>query len=374
MDERQYTIAMQQLLFNFPDAAIRMYRTCGTAVAVYEHRNDIRSVIPDASDTLVRIISGDWSEALKKAEDEMAWCRSKSINILTPADSGYPRRLNTCHDAPLALYYLGSADLNNTHILSIVGTRKSTQYGHEVITTILGELKKKFPDLLIVSGLAYGIDVEAHRTAINNGMPTVGVVAHGLDTIYPAAHRSTAVKMLSNGGLLTEYVHRTPGDRQNFLRRNRIVAGMSDATLVIESKAHGGSLVTARIASDYGREVFAVPGNILCESSEGCNRLIHDNKATALLSADDIITTLGWQYQQIYDAAKVQGIQTTMFNAPTPDEQKVIDILTNEDLNINDLALKTGIPSATLSSTVFQMEMSGKIRALPGNLLHYVNA
>lgn len=369
--ERIYTIALQRLLFNYPDTAILLYRECGGAEEVYVHRNEIKEILPDATETLIKLITTDWSNTLRWAEEETRRCQQKNISILTPPDEAYPQRLHECHDAPLALFYTGHGNLNAKHMLSIVGTRQSTAYGRDVIQKILTPLREEFPDLLIVSGLAYGIDVESHRCALALGLPTVGVMAHGLDTIYPASHRNTAAQMTVNGGILTEYPLFTRADKQNFLRRNRIVAGMGEATLVIESKVHGGSLVTARLAVDYGREVFAAPGRIGDSSSEGCNALIRDNKAQMLTSADDIIKALGWYRENMYhNTLRKEGIQTSFVQNLGDDEQAVVTALHEGDITIEEISRKTGITVKVLSALLFEMEMKGIVRPLPGNRIH----
>lgn len=368
-----YTMAMQKLLFNHPAAAIELYRQCGSAEKVYEERKSIDAIMPDATAHLKQLIDVDWTPTMAWAEQEAAWCKEKHISMLTPNDEAYPTRLNNCPDAPLMLFFRGNTDLNAPHAISIVGTRQSTEYGRDSIHALLTELKECVPDLLVVSGLAYGIDVEAHKEALDNDLPTVGVVAHGLDTIYPAAHRNIASRMVNQGGVLTEYTSKTRPDRQNFLRRNRIVAGMTDATIVVESKEHGGSLFTARVANEYNREVFAVPGRICDQASAGCNALIRDNKAQILTSAKDIVELMGWHYADRYEKTlKSEGIQTSMFNNLTPEEKAVVAALDGKDMTLNELTMATGINVATLNAMIFKMEMDGILRPLAGNKVHLV--
>lgn len=363
-------LAYQRLTMNFPQAAMELYLEAGTAETVYEHRNDIRQLAPNATDYFVSIISGDWDNELRWAEKELEWCVSKRIRFLYPSHPDYPQRLLNCVDAPVGLFSMGNANLNSEHIISIVGTRQSTAYGHDMIHNIIQDLKRKVPDTLVVSGLAYGIDVCAHKEALSAKLPTVGVLAHGLDTMYPASHRNIAAAMLGQGGLLTEYPSHTRGDRQNFLRRNRIVAGMSDCTIVAESMSHGGSLVTARIANEYSREVFAIPGRICDKASEGCNGLIRSNKASILTSADDIIETLGWTTQQMRADAMTQGIQPSLFPSLTGEQQTIVNALRDGDLQLNMLAIKTGMPIGRLSALLFEMEMKGMLKAYAGGTYH----
>lgn len=366
----ELSIAYQHLTFNRPQQAIELLLETGGAEEIYAHRSNIREICPDASDHLCAMLNIDWQPYITRAKEEIEWCRQKSIRILVAGTEDYPQRLLNCVDAPVVLYYLGNADLNSEHIISVVGTRQSTPYGHDMLHNIITDLQRLIPDALIVSGLAYGIDVCSHKEAMAAGLPTVGVVAHGLDTMYPAAHRSIAVKMLKNGGLLTEYTSHTKGDRQNFLRRNRIVAGISDCTIIAESMAHGGSLVTARIANDYNREVFAIPGRISDKASEGCNALIRDSKAHLLTSAQDIIDMLGWHTVQEKDDIRNAGIQTSLFVDLTPDQQKIADVLKEQDLQLNIISMKTMLPINAVTSLLFQMEMKGYVKAFAGGTYH----
>lgn len=368
--EHIYALAYQRLTMNHPQAAIELYLAAGTAGEVYAHRKDVREIMPDATDNLCKVLNVDWGSYLSWAENETAWCEKKRIRHLYPAHPDYPQRLLNCIDAPVGLFSLGNADLNCEHIISIVGTRQSTAYGHDCIHNILAEMKQKVPDVLVVSGLAYGIDVCAHKESLSAGLPTVGVLAHGLDTMYPASHRNIAAEMVRQGGLLTEYPSQTRGDRQNFLRRNRIVAGISDCTIVAESMAHGGSLVTARIANDYGREVFALPGRIGDKASEGCNALIRTNKANILTSAQDIIDMMGWQSVQQKQEIRAQGIQTELFLSLSPEQQLVADALKDNDLQMNLIAVKTGLHISKVSALLFELEMRGIVKAYAGGTYH----
>ena len=368
------SLAYQRLTFNHPQAAIQLLLAAGTADEIYAHRNDIRQIMPDATDTLCSLLSGDWSPQLSWAEQEIEWCDKKNIRILVAGTPDYPQRLINCVDAPIVLYYLGNADLNSQHIISVVGTRQSTSYGHDMLHTLIADLQKKIPDVLIVSGLAYGIDVCSHREAMAAGLPTVGVVAHGLDTMYPAAHRNVAIEMLHNGGLLTEYTSHTRGDRQNFLRRNRIVAGIADCVIVAESMQHGGSLVTARIANDYNREVFAIPGRISDKASEGCNDLIRHNKAYMLTCADDIIDSMGWHTAQETAAQRSQGIQPSLFPLLSHEQQVVVQTLHDADLQQNVISQRCNLPIGQVSSILFELEMQGVIKQLAGGTYHLINA
>lgn len=367
-----YSIAYQRLTFHQPQAAARLLNTAGSAQCIYENRDNIHDISHEASSALHSLISADWGKALQRAEAELAWCEKNRISILTPDMESFPQRLLTCLDCPTVIYYRGTAAINAPHVISIVGTRKSTAYGHDFINRLVSELHELLPDTIIVSGLAYGIDVCAHRAALAAGTDTIGVLAHGLDTMYPASHRSVAAEMLRHGGLLTEYMSATPGERQNFLRRNRIVAGMADCTIVVESMAHGGSLVTAGIALDYGREVMALPGNISSKTSEGCNRIIRSHKATLITSAQDVIDTMGWQSARVKDEQRTRGIQTQMFHDLTPEQQMIMEQLQQTDMQINTISRNTQIPIGKITAVLFEMEMKGLVKALAGGMYHLI--
>jgi len=295
-----------------------LHDMAGSATAVLENRNDIRSFAPEASDRLCEIMKQDITDVCSRAEEEERWCNDHGIKMLCIDDADYPSRLKHCADAPLVLYVRGDANLNASHAIDIVGTRQCTPYGRDVISKIIGDLATLCPGITINSGLAYGVDIAAHRAALQHRLPTVGVVAHGHDTLYPALHKKEASEMINNGGaVITEYPRGTRPEARNFLQRNRIIAGISDATIVIESASHGGGLVTARIALDYGREVFAVPGPVNAEYSKGCNNLIRDNKAQLITSAQDIVNVMGWQHAEELQKARQAGISRSMFAEET---------------------------------------------------------
>lgn len=338
----------------------------GSATAVYEHRRDIRSVLPDAAPKLAEALAA-MDDLRPRAEEELAFAREKRIRCLCHQDADYPARLRECPDAPILLYYRGTADLNAPHVVSVVGTRHCTEYGRDVCRHLLTDLGRLCPGTLVVSGLAYGIDIETHRQALQNNLATVGVLAHGLDQIYPRMHRSTAIEMTRHGGLITEFMSRTNADKVNFVRRNRIVAGLADATLVIESAEKGGSLITAGIAESYHRDVFAVPGRIGDPYSKGCNGLIRDNRAVILQSADELVKAMGWQTDREAELRKQQPVQRELFPALTPDEQAVVDSLAGCDSKaINRLVIDTNLPVAKISALLFNLEMKGLVKMLNG--------
>ncbi len=355
--------------------AVTLYEAAGSACGVMEHRMDIRAVVPDAADSLAELLKGDLSAYVGRAEEELEWCAEKGVKVLAYADKAYPCRLRNCHDAPLALFVRGECDLNTAHIINIVGTRQCTPYGRDVTESIVRDLKTLCPDVVIVSGLAYGIDIAAHRAALRNGIATVGVVAHGQDRLYPQLHRTEANKMVTGGGaVVTEYCRGTRPEARNFLQRNRLIAGMCDATVVVESAAHGGGLVTARLAQDYGREVFAIPGPVNAEYSKGCNNLVRDNKAALITSADDMVSAMMWQDAAKADKARKQGIERTLFPELTADEQRIVDALKQHgDSQTNVLVMHTGLPISTIVSQLFSLEMKGVVTSLSGNAFHLIS-
>lgn len=371
--ESFYMLALSRLgFFHIADMRI-LLEYAGSAKTLFEHRNDIREIFPECSQNIVAAFHNDGEAAMRYAEEELAFTEKHNIRCLTLGSEDYPQRLTACDDAPLVLFYMGNADLNKLHIVSVVGTRRCTQYGRDVTERFVREIGELCPDVLVVSGLAYGIDVSAHRTAMECGLKTVGVLAHGLDTLYPAAHRNTAKQMLGQGGLLTEFFKQTKMDRMNFLRRNRIVAGMADATLVVESACRGGSLSTARIANEYNREVFAVPGRLCDEASAGCNDLISRNKARIFTDAQNFVEAMGWNIDQKLSKARSQGIQPSLFPTLSAEGQKVVEVLReSNDVQINVLSVQSGISIPDLSSLLFDLEMDGLVKALPGGVYHLV--
>lgn len=351
-----------------------LYREAGSARAVVSAANDIRSLLPDASPRLIELLSR-LPDHRRRVDDEMEYVQKHAVRAMTPADSDYPQRLSHCADAPLVLYAQGNADLNARRIVSVVGTRRCTRYGQDLIHRFIRRLAELCPDALVVSGLAYGVDVCAHRECLDSGLPTVGVLAHGLDDLYPRPHRQTAEQMVSGGrgALLTEFMTHTVADKVNFVRRNRIVAGMSDAVVLVESAAKGGGLITCGIARDYGRDVFAFPGAVGAEYSEGCNNLIRDNGAGLIGSADDLVSAMGWQCDRQLSQAKRRGIERQLFPDLSTDEQRVVDALRKQnDLQMNDLCVRTGVAIGTLTALLFSLEMKGVVRAYAGGSYHLV--
>lgn len=372
MNEQEifYTMALTRLTnFNYQQA-LELYRSVGSAQILYEHRNEIGDIIQEASPRLMEALK-DWDDAMKRADYEMKYIQEHNIQALTLNHEEYPQRLRECPDAPIILYYLGNSNLNQAKIVSIVGTRNITVYGQDIIRRFVSELRHNCPQVLIVSGLAYGVDINAHRQALANGFETIGVMAHGLDQIYPYRHRETAAAMIHHGGLLTEFMTQTNADKPNFVRRNRIVAGMADAVILVESAVKGGGLITTEIAQSYSRSVFAFPGNVNAEFSQGCNNLIRDNGAALICNADDFVHAMGWQDEALRKKANIDGIERCLFPDLSPEEQKAVDLLhKNNDLQLNILSVKTGIPIGQLTAILFQLEMKGVVKPLAGGMYH----
>ena len=372
MNEQQllYNIALTRIGHFSLASALHLYRTLGSGEEIFLHRNEAQDILPDCSPRLIDNLK-DWSEPLKRAEVELEFCRNNNIRVLCLGDDNYPKRLEDCADAPLVMYYKGNANLNQSRVINIIGTRHCTTYGADFIRRFIHDLKALCPEVLVVSGLAYGVDINAHQQALAVGYETVGVVAHGLDYLYPAAHKDVAREMVNHGGLLTEFMTCTNAGKGNFVRRNRIVAGMSDACILIESAAHGGGMITAGIAFDYGREVFALPGRVGDHFSTGCNNAIRDNKAMLLTSAEDFVKAMGWEDDALRIEAQKRGIERQLFPDLTPEQQRIVDVLSEcNDLQLNQLAVKTGIPIGEITSILFQMEMMGVVKPMAGGNYH----
>jgi DNA processing protein len=368
-----YVMALTRLTnFNYQQALV-LYKTVGSAQLLYEHRNEIGDIVKEASPTLMQALQ-NWDDAMKRADFELHYMQEHSIRGLVLGDDDYPQRLCECPDAPLVLYYKGNCDLNQTKIVSIVGTRQMTVYGQDLIRHFVSDLKRHCTNVLIVSGLAYGVDIYAHREALSNGYETVGVLAHGLDQIYPYRHHETAAEMVNHGGLLTEFMTQTNADKPNFVRRNRIVAGMADATVLVESAAKGGGLITCEIAQSYDRSVFAFPGNVGSEFSKGCNNMIRDNVAGLISNAKDFVVAMGWQDEALRKQAMADGIERNLFPDLSPEEQKVVSLLQQtNNLQLNILSVKTGIPIGQLTALLFQLEMKGVVKPLAGGTYHLLS-
>ena len=298
----------------------------------------------------------------KKAEQELAFIKKENLHVHFFQSDGYPERLKHCVDSPVLLFSSGNISLENQKVISIVGTRNMTGYGAEFCKKFLEDLAPFSP--VIISGFAYGVDIHAHITAMNLNLQTVGVLAHGLNQTYPKDHKKHMHKMEQNGGFMTEFWSDSKPDRENFVRRNRIVAGISEATIVIESAEKGGSIITANLANDYNRDVFAVPGRVQDNYSQGCNLLIKTQRAHLLQSAKDLIYVLNWESKKNKTS---QSIQKQMFVEMNEEEQMIYDFLLKNGKELLDLiAIQCEMPVFKISSVLIQMELKGLIRPLPG--------
>jgi len=337
----------------------------GDAESVFTAKPQLLEKVPGIGSLKAESIVNSRKEALEYAAREVAFIDKNKIRMFTIADEDYPYRLRECPDAPVVFYFTGDVDLNSKRIISIVGTREATDYGAKMTSMIVKELSESFDDLLIISGLAYGIDICAHRSALKCGLKTVGVLAHGLDRIYPAAHRKTAVAMVKSGGLLTDFPSGTTPDRENFLKRNRLIAGLADATIIAESATTGGALVTADIAFSYSREVFTFPGRIGDQYSEGCNRLIQMNKAGLITSGADLIKALNWDLDKTKPTPQQSRI---MFERERPHSPALDAIVEKGQIHIDELSALLGIPVYRLSPELFDLELNGYIKTFPGGI------
>lgn len=319
------------------------------------------------AETAWREIAADKKdEAMLRACHELDFIQNHKIDIFTYQDENYPFRLKDCHDAPVLLFAKGNIHLNDGHFVSVVGTRRSTEYGKDLTHAFIRDLSRLVPNTTIVSGLAYGIDIAAHTAALENGLPTIIVPAHGLDRIYPPLHRPTAIQALNTGGILTEYPSGTEPERQNFVARNRIVAGISDATVVIESKEKGGSLITAQLAVDYGRDVFAFPGRPSDVNAQGCNTLIREHKAGLINSAEDLVMAMMWDVSK----KPIQTEMVELFSNLSKLQQDILKLLreAEDGLHVNQIVEKTEHPYSEISVELTLMELDNLVKALPGGI------
>jgi len=332
----------------------------GTAGSIFKAKKKELSLLEGIGEIRAKQIKD--FDNFKEAEEEIEFCKKHHIQSLFLTDKNYPQRLLNCYDSPTLLFYRGNADLNSSKIISIIGTRNNTDYGKQITEQFIEDMQAQ--NLLILSGLAFGIDAIAHKASLQNNVSTVGVLAHGLDSIYPSQHKSLAKEMLLNGGLLTEFRKNTTPDKHNFPKRNRIVAGMSDATIVIETAIKGGSMITAELAYNYNRDVFAVPGKITDSKSVGCLKLIQQNKAIVFTNAEEFMKAMGWQQKKI--AAKKQR---ELFIELNGDEKIIVGILQErETAHIDDLYLRSSLSSSSVAAAILNLELNNVIIGLPGKM------
>jgi DNA processing protein len=365
-DERVRRIALTQIAGIGDVLAKTLVSYCGSVEAVFRQPRRSLEKIPGIGLKTAAAIAG--FRDFEKAEKEAAFAAKHGIRALFYTDPGYPARLGQCMDAPILLYYKGTADLNRARTVAVVGTRNATDYGRQFTARLVEDLAPR--GVIVISGLAYGIDVAAHKAALKHGVETVAVLGHGLDRIYPLVHKSVALGMLKQGGLLTEYPSCTPPDRENFPARNRIIAGLADAVVVVEAARSGGALITAEIANTYNRDVFALPGRVGETWSEGCNWLIKTNKAVLIESAKDLEYIMGWEEK---DAKKKAPAQRELFVELTEDERVLSDLLKAKGkTDIDTLCQSVSLPMSKISAALLNLEFKGVLKALPGKMYELV--
>lgn len=359
-----YQIAITQIPGIGDVLAKNLISYCGGVEEVFRQKRTKLLRIPGIGERLADAIVSFNDFSL--AENELVFMEKHRIQPLFYLDKEYPMRLKQYAESPVMLYYLGNADLNNAKIVGIVGTRKASDYGKSFVDELSADLAES--GCLVVSGLAYGVDIHAHRAALKNNLPTVGVMAHGLDRIYPGQHKATAKKMLEKGGLLTEFTSGTNPDRENFPKRNRIVAGLCDVLVVVETAIRGGAMITAEIANYYNKDIMALPGRINDTYSQGCNHLIKTNKAAIITKASDLFELMNWDLSH-----KAKPLQASLPLNLTEEESGILEYIRNKQkVGIDDIAFAFQTDSGNLSLTLLDMEFRGMIRQLPGKFFELV--
>ncbi len=359
-DEYASRIALTMIPGIGPVISKRLVMHCGSAEAVFREKKKNLGVIQGIGVVTARLLSD--KECRKKAEAEYKRIEANGIQMLYFTEKEYPSRLKHCYDSPPLLYYKGTANLNAQKIVAVIGTRKITEYGKALTEKLVSELQPC--GTLIISGLAYGVDICAHRAALDSGLDTVGVLAHGLDEIYPRVHSTSAKKMLEQGGLLTDFPCKTNPDRENFPQRNRIVAGLADAVVVVESGESGGSMITTEFAMNYNRDVFAFPGRIGDASSAGCHRIIKSNKAGLIESAADVAKCMGWELTH----EKPKNIQTEMKTFSDEEERIVGTMRGMGNVHIDEICTLSEFSAGKTSGMLLQLEFAGVVKSLPGKM------
>lgn len=361
-DELFYKIALSLVPGIGGVLARNLIAFTGSAKQVFSESFNSLVKIPGIGEVNARRLKSNGN--FEKAENELNFINKYNIDVNFYTDINYPRRLKPCIDAPIVLYSKGKLNLNEQRVVSIVGTRKATEYGKLICEQLIQSFSERNYKILVVSGLAYGIDIHAHKAALKNNIPTAGVVGHGLDKIYPSLHTDTARKMLDNGGLVTDFPSGTKIDPPNFIRRNRIVAGLADATIVIESAEKGGALITAELASSYNRDVFAFPGRVDDSFSRGCNQLIRLNGASLIQGIDDLEYFMGWETSR-----GQKTVQSSLFVDLTKEEEQVVELLRTEgELFIDQISSDLKVPGSKISALLLNMEFKNLITALPGKI------
>jgi len=361
-DQLAYKIALSLIPGIGAVTARNLIAYVGSVEGIFQEKEKALMKIPGVGEVNAQRVVRQ--NVLERARREVNFIQRNQIKTYFYLDEDYPVRLKNCSDAPIILYFRGTANLNERRIISVVGTRSATNYGKEICDEMIRKFSECSYQILVISGLAYGIDVAAHKACLKYDIPTVGVFAHGLDKIYPALHASIATKMLDKGGLITDFASETIIDRQNFLRRNRIIAGLSDATIIVESAEKGGALVTADIANSYNRDVFAFPGRINDPYSKGCNKLIKFNEAVLIETLADIEKAMNWDIK----APLVKTFQPSLFEELAPDEGKLIDLLKGGDRFVDEITIETQLPMSRVSSLLLELEFKGMVVSLPGKM------
>jgi DNA processing protein len=367
-EELKYRLALHFLPGIGPVLARALLSYCGSIENIFRKKKSQLEKIPGIGRERAELIQK--KDLFEKAEKEIDFMQKNGIEPLFYIDKNFPERLKNCYDAPLMLFYKGNIDLNSSRMVAVVGTRFITPYGKDMTEKLIAELAQY--NVVIVSGLAYGVDVQAHKSSINYNVPTIGVVAHGLDRLYPSDNKATADKMMLNGGIISEYPSGIKPDRENFPARNRIVAGMSDAVIVIESAERGGALITAEMANEYNRDVFALPGRTTDHFSKGCHLLIRKNKAMLFESAEQIAEIMNWTNNNSAKKNK-QSFQAELFTNLNDDEKKIVDILkANGQTAIDLLAANAGMAVSKASVSLLNLEFAGLLRSLPGKIYELI--
>jgi DNA processing protein len=359
-DDLLYQVALTLAPQIGPVQARMLVEHFGSAKAIFEAKKKELSMLPNMGDIRAKCIK-EFTD-FSMAEKELSFIEKYQIKPLWIKDGAYPKNLLHCYDAPILLYYKGTVDVNIAPVVSIIGTRSQSEYGRFTTENIIKELKEA--GVLVVSGLAAGIDATAHKSALQSGLSTVGVLAHGMQTVYPHQHKGLAKDMMQQGGLITEFTQFEKPEKHNFPRRNRIVAGMADAVVVIETAIKGGSMITAELAANYNRDVFAIPGRLSDQRSGGCNYLIKSNKAILLTDGTQLLENMGWLKKK-----KQPAVQRSLFPDLSEDEKKIVNILKEKDLtHIDEIHARLGLAGSSIASALLNLELISAIIALPGKM------
>lgn len=360
-EQTLYLIALTKVAGLGDTRIKKLVAYCGGAKAVFEQPRSFLEKIPNVGPAISAAVRS--SNVLNEAEYELTFAEKNQVKAISFLDDDYPSRLKHCDDAPVVLYVKGNGNINCERSVAIVGTRNATRYGRDMTDKLVEELAKH--KVTVVSGLAYGIDIAAHKAALRSDTPTIACLAHGLDRIYPQLHTNAANEILEKGALITDFPIGTKPDRENFPKRNRIVAGMADATIVVEASSKGGALITAELANGYNRDVFALPGRVGDEYSEGCNRLIMQLKAALITSGNDVLKAMNW------DNGTQKGTpapQRKLLITLTDEQEKVVSVLREQNHTIDRLTVLCGLPMSRVASVLLELEFEGIVSTLPGKV------